>query len=69
MSVGSDITWAVAREHLRIVSQKELAAALGVSVRTIHRWVKSKQLPEPRRTPTGRIGGWPLKVLKEAGLF
>nr|WP_231119385.1 MerR family DNA-binding transcriptional regulator [Vibrio natriegens] len=31
---------------------------LGVSERTIHRWIKSKRLPPPMRTEGGNNGGW-----------
>lgn len=43
---------------LRVITKKELAKMLGVSERTIHRWIKSKRLPAPMRTEGGNNGGW-----------
>ena len=44
--------------QLRVITKKELAKILGVSERTIHRWIRSKRLPEPMRTESGNNGGW-----------
>ncbi|WP_243975255.1 helix-turn-helix transcriptional regulator [Vibrio natriegens] len=51
--------------QLRVITKKELAKILGISERTIHRWVKAKRLPVPMRTLGGNNGGWLAATLLE----
>lgn len=48
----------------RLLSAKELAEALGVSVRTIWRLTASGDLPAPVRIGGGRVVRWPAAVVK-----
>ena len=41
-----------------ILTKKECAEYIGVSISTISRMVKDKRLPPPLKTPSGRNGGW-----------
>ncbi len=51
--------------QLRVITKKELAKMLGISERTIHRWVKAKRLPEPMRTESGNNGGWVQSTIQD----
>ncbi|MFN1551885.1 helix-turn-helix transcriptional regulator [Vibrio natriegens] len=51
--------------QLRVITKKELAKMLGVSERTIHRWVKAKRLPQPMRTESGNNGGWLARTISD----
>jgi len=37
----------------KLLTSGEAAAALGVTVRTLHRWEADGRIPRPVRTPTG----------------
>jgi excisionase family DNA binding protein len=39
----------------RLISKSELAEHLGVSVRSIERWINSKELPPPKRLGGRRV--------------
>lgn len=49
----------------KIVSKKELAKDLGVSLTTISRMIKDGRLPSPMRTSKGYVGGWFRYVIEE----
>lgn len=48
---------------IQIIRKKELAAMLGVSVKTVHVMIKNNQLPTPLRSPNGQVTGWLTKAI------
>ncbi|MCP3697066.1 MAG: AlpA family phage regulatory protein [Aliivibrio sp.] len=42
----------------RLIRKHELAKCMGVSTKTIERWLKKGSLPTPFMTRTGRTIGW-----------
>lgn len=50
---------------MKIISKKEVAKQLGVSLSTVYRMNKAGELPPPLKTHTGRIRGWFHQSLEE----
>ena len=46
----------------RILSRREVAALLGVSMITLWRMVRARRFPRPLRISPGRVG-WPARIV------
>ncbi|EJB8442496.1 excisionase family DNA-binding protein [Vibrio parahaemolyticus] len=53
-----DFAASVSAKPFRLITKRELAERLNISVRTLYRMVERKEIKQPMRTPKGYIRGW-----------